>query len=83
MSFYVFLINYRNNLLLKTTVNDFKKDIDVEMYMVVLINLIEHIEMPEQRILLEGILKIHNRFCLKQECICSQLIKDTTKDDEL
>jgi hypothetical protein len=42
-------------------VTDFKKDIDAEMYIVIIIDLIEHMEVTEQRILLEGILKVHNR----------------------
>ncbi|EGR31396.1 PAS domain S-box family protein [Ichthyophthirius multifiliis] len=84
---FIAMFNYqilynRNYLLLKKNVSDFKKDIDAEMYIVIIIDLIQHIEITEQRILLEGILKVHNRQCQKEICYCRLLLNDDTKNDE-
>ena len=57
---------------MRTPIKQFKKETDIEMYINILIDLIESREKPESRIRLEGILKLHVKNCNKSgdNCIC-------------
>ncbi len=61
------LITKRNKKYLEMTSKNFKKETDVEMYINILIELIENRENPEKRILLEGVLKYHMKYCTKPD----------------
>lgn len=62
---YRMLIENRNQNITKIVGKNFKKDLDVEMYIIILIELIEDREKIITKINLEGVLKYHNRFCTK------------------
>ena len=57
---------------MKTSIKAFKKETDIEMYVNLLMDLIENREKPEARIKLEGILKLHVKYCNKsfENCCC-------------
>jgi hypothetical protein len=56
---YIRLIQKRTWTYIKMHVKHFKKDTDVETYIITLIDLIENREEPEKKIILEGIVKYH------------------------
>lgn len=64
---YKMAINRRNWKYLELKVKEFKKDTDVEMYINVLMDLIENRERSEDRIKLEGLLKYQAKFGGKNE----------------
>lgn len=78
------IIRNRNWVYMKMHNRNFKKDTDVEMYMNVLVHLIESRNKPEQRIRLEGLLKYHQMHCQKLDtCFCQKIYSDQMgKDDE-
>lgn len=51
--------------LMKTSIKAFKKETDIEMYINILIELIESRDRAESRIKLEGVLKLHVKNCSK------------------
>ena len=57
---------------MKTNIKSFKKETDVEMYINILMDLIEDREKAEARIKLEGVLKLHVKTCNKtaENCVC-------------
>ncbi|KAM3130308.1 hypothetical protein pb186bvf_017604 [Paramecium bursaria] len=83
---YFQLLSFRQWLLLKTPIKSFKKETDIETYVNHLIDLIENREQPYQRIVLEGVLKIHIKNCQKNSnqdaCPCLQISQDQLKDEE-
>eukprot|EP01016_Furgasonia_blochmanni_P007672 TRINITY_DN13074_c0_g1_i1.p1 TRINITY_DN13074_c0_g1~~TRINITY_DN13074_c0_g1_i1.p1 ORF type:complete len:387 (-),score=108.36 TRINITY_DN13074_c0_g1_i1:34-1131(-) len=70
--------------MMKTDIRQLKKDSDVEMYVNVLLELIEHKDKTEYRIQLEGVLKHHIRTCVrvKDGCTCTQLANDNDRDED-
>ncbi|EGR33302.1 PAS domain S-box family protein [Ichthyophthirius multifiliis] len=82
-SFYNSLINYRNLYMMRKSIKSFKTDQEVEMYINILIEMIENRENPQTRIILEGILKFHSRQCFKEGCFCHQFLMDDTKEEEV
>ncbi|EAR98621.2 PAS domain S-box protein (macronuclear) [Tetrahymena thermophila SB210] len=76
------IVHHRKSYFIQLSIKDFKKDDDVEVYVNVLIDLIESREHAESRIKLEGILKYHSKTCPKDTCYCRQLLHDETKDEE-
>lgn len=78
------IIANRNWAYMKMSNRNFKKDTDVEMYLCVLIYLIETRNRPEQRIKLEGLLKYHQIQCQKIDtCNCQKVYTDQAgKDDD-
>ena len=65
------LINSRDASSIKMLMKNFKKDTDVEMYLAILINFIENRDLPVFKIKLEGMLRYHQRYCLKADiCYC-------------
>lgn len=72
----------RQDSLMSFQVKHFKKEIDLELYINILIDLIENREKPNERIQLEGIVKYHAKHCTKpmDACNCQSLILD--KEDE-
>ncbi|KAL4478284.1 hypothetical protein ABPG72_016596 [Tetrahymena utriculariae] len=76
------IVHHRKSYFIQLSIKDFKKDEDVEVYVNVLIDLIESRENAESRIKLEGILKYHSKSCPKDTCYCRQLLHDETKDEE-
>jgi hypothetical protein len=50
---------------MKTNIKAFKKETDIEMYVNILIELIETRDRPESRIKLEGLVKLHLKGCTK------------------
>ncbi len=70
------IMNHRNSIYMRMTAKNFKKDNDVEMYINIIIDLIEQREQPNQRIKLEGVLKYHNKSCTKTEnCHCWKILQ--------
>lgn len=69
---------------MKTSIKAFKKETDIEMYINILIELIESRDRPESRIKLEGVLKLHVKNCSKSQdnCVCTFLAQDNLKDEE-
>jgi len=67
---YIMLLNKRNWNYMKMNTKNFRKDTDVEMYINIMIYLIENRDRPEERIKLEGLLKYHNRSCGKTDSSC-------------
>jgi hypothetical protein len=63
----------------------FTKDTDVEMYISLAIELIEAKNKPTERIKLEGIMRYHNKSCLRQEqCFCWKIVQvDLDKIEEV
>ncbi|EAR83935.1 PAS domain S-box protein (macronuclear) [Tetrahymena thermophila SB210] len=80
---YLMIINYRYNQLMSYQVKNFKKENDLELYINVLINLIENRDKPNERIQLEGVIKYHAKNCSKtaDSCNCQQLILDKEDDN--
>lgn len=76
------IVNHRKSYFIQLAIKDFKKDEDVEVYVLILIDLIENREIPESRIKLEGILKFHSKSCPKDACFCRQMLVDETKDED-
>ena len=72
-------VTYRRRL-----IKNFKKDVDVEMYINVIFDLIEHRDKPQSRMALEGLLRHHLKYCVKKEneCACYALSRDFAKDEE-
>lgn len=71
--------------MMKTDIKQLKKDSDVEMYVNVLLELIEHKDNTECRIQLEGLLKHHIKTCtrVKDGCTCMILASDhSDKEDD-
>ncbi len=88
-STYVSLVERRHWGYLKSDTKTFKKDDGFEMYIVMLLNLIENkgnratfelkiVDDPVSRIKLEGVLKFHVKSCTKSEsaCTCSLLVQE-------
>lgn len=75
-------INRRHEALSSYQVKNFKKENDLELYINILIDLIENRDKPSERIKLEGIIKYHSKYCSKPAdlCNCQALIID--KDDD-
>jgi len=67
---------------IQLSTKDFKKDEQVETYVMTLIELIENRENADSRILLEGILKYHSKECPKEDCYCHVLLLDETKEED-
>jgi len=59
--------------LMKTNIKSFKKETDIEMYINLLIDLIENRDKADSRIKLEGVLKLHVKNCNKtgDNCVCA------------
>lgn len=55
---------------MEKSVRELAKDEDVEMYILIVISLIESRDNPESRILLEGLLKYHSKTCARESCYC-------------
>ena len=57
---------------MKTSIKAFKKETDIEMYINILMDLIETRDKAESRIKLEGVLKLHVKNCSKtgDNCVC-------------
>lgn len=55
---------------MKTPIKQFKKETDIEMYINLIIDLIENREKPPCRIKLEGLLKLHLKNCNKSMDLC-------------
>jgi PAS domain S-box-containing protein len=81
---YLKILEAKKWSLMTTEFKALKKDEDVEMYIIVLLGLIEHRETPTKRIQLEGLLKLHVKNCSKKEedCICLTLTRDNLKEDD-
>lgn len=62
---YLQLLWRRKMNLMKTSIKAFKKETDIEMYINILIELIESRDRAESRIKLEGVLKLHVKNCSK------------------
>ena len=62
---------------MKTVVKDLQKPEDAEMYVNILIDLIEHKHETLNNIMLQGVLKFHVQNCIKgKECVCNELNAD-------
>ena len=78
------LIANRDWYILKLGIKGIKREADVEYFSNLLIELIENRELPECRIVLEGALKNHIKYSLKQSDIdlCNVILNDNLKDEE-
>ena len=69
---FMMLIGHRSWNSMKTLLKNFRKDTDAEMYIIILIALIENRDQPYEKIKLEGLLRYHMRYCAKPEtCYCT------------
>jgi len=89
---FVALVSKRRKIYRKLSLKNLKKDIEVEMYIVNIIDLIEDRgrvlslcyiayyfkECIRKRMLLEGLLKSHMKGCLKKasSCVCNALVTE-------
>jgi len=65
---------------LKTLVKDLQKPEDAEMYVNILIDLIENKHETLNNIMLQGVLKFHVQYCIKgKDCLCNELSEDNCR----
>ena len=78
------LIANRDWYILKLGIKGIKREADVEYFSNLLIEMIENREQPDCRIILEGALKSHIKYSLKQTDIdlCNVILTDNLKDEE-
>lgn len=70
------------SLFVHKSIKEFENDQDAEMFVIILIDLIENRTDPHNRIKLEGILKYHSKSCPNDTCYCKELILDETSDED-
>jgi PAS domain S-box-containing protein len=76
---YVFIIEKRSFHVIKANVKGLKKDDDVEIFVNVLLSLIEKSEVDSNRIKLEGMLKNYQKNCAADN-VDEQILKELTDD---
>mmetsp|Transcript_28675 Transcript_28675/g.25656 ORF Transcript_28675/g.25656 Transcript_28675/m.25656 type:complete len:330 (-) Transcript_28675:1834-2823(-) len=68
------IIQRRDNIFLRKTIKQFKKDTDIEMYVNVIFNLIETRERPHSKMALEGLLKFYMRNYQKKDVVSASAV---------
>ncbi|EAR83936.2 PAS domain S-box protein (macronuclear) [Tetrahymena thermophila SB210] len=81
---YQMILVKRNNSYMTKQIKNFKKDLEIENYINILLNLIESRDQAYPSIQLEGVLKYHIKYCNKasDQCFCRTFSSMKEDDDE-
>ncbi|KAL4459259.1 hypothetical protein ABPG73_001296 [Tetrahymena malaccensis] len=81
---YQMILVKRNNSYMTKQIKNFKKDLEIENYINILLNLIESRDQAYPSIQLEGVLKYHIKYCNKaaDQCFCRTFSQMKEDDDE-